>query len=61
MGEELRVVELLVGEGVVSLEVEGECDVVGRGSGGDLSPEEELVGVGEFGEAEEGEFELESA
>lgn len=45
-------VELLVREGVVAFEVECHGDVVGTGGGVYLSPEEELVCIGEFGESE---------
>ena len=35
----VRVVEFLVREGVVTLEVDGECEVVGSGGGGEFAPE----------------------
>lgn len=46
--KEVPIVELFVREGVVSFEIDGDGDVVGRGVGGDFPPEEELVCVGEF-------------
>ena len=48
MRGEVPVVELFMGEGVVSFEIDGHCDVVGGGGGGDLAPEEQLVSIGQL-------------
>ena len=47
-----------MGEFVVALKVDGEGDVVGFGEGVEAAPEEELVGVGDGGQFEEGELEF---
>ena len=61
MGGKVPVVELFMGEGVVSLEVDGHCDVVGGSGGGDLAPEEQLVGICQLGQLDKAQFQLHPA
>jgi hypothetical protein len=56
MMRDVPVVEFFMGEGVLGFEVDGLGDVVGGGGGGDFAPEEKLVGVGGFGDTNEGEL-----
>lgn len=55
------IVEFFVREAVVAFEVDGQGDVVGCGGGCHFSPEQQLVGVGQLGETDKPEFQLESA
>jgi hypothetical protein len=38
-----------MGEGIMSFEIDGDCDIVRRGGCCDFTPEKELVCIGEFG------------